>query len=181
MNNFQSFIKFFYPERTFHKKTYKLLQLSPNLNSLNERRQSTQKKIIELGAHSDECRKCQGRCCKGAYNHFTAIDYLIRMFSDNPIDGYGDLWKPKPLLLMVKDKILLNNEILKKSAAITTSCPDLTNTGCTFLAEDRPIRCVLWTCRSFRDSLSPSRLNKMGRLKRELIIITRQAMNEFKI
>jgi hypothetical protein len=181
MNIFQTWFLFHRSERHFHTISYRLLDLSSRMNALNERRKSIQKEIIALGKSSEACLVCQGLCCRGEYNHFTAIDYLMRRFSDKPIEEYGTLWKPQPVLFLLMNKF---KEVLSRSQSTSqtpsSKCPDLTLTGCTFKPEDRPIRCVLWTCKTYRNSLSANELILIGKLTRELASISSETIKIFK-
>lgn len=169
MNRLQIWFSFHKPERQFHKLSHNLLRLPSKLKYLNEKRAAIQVKIIELGIDSNACHKCQGACCRSDYNHFTVADYLIRMFSMNRIEDYGDIWEPKSffsiLVDLVKEKKPPAQEATREK---DTKCPNLTPTGCEFKPQDRPIRCVLWTCNSFRQSLPSQKLKEIGKLTREL-------------
>lgn len=175
MNRLRSWFKFNMPERRFHQLSYRFADLAVLLNSLDDRRRVLQRDISLLGNDTDECRVCPGRCCRGDYCHFTVIDYLIRMFSDRPVPGYGGIWKPDPLI----DIVLGKGAPVSRAAGgplLDTKCPELGDTGCRLEAADRPIRCILWTCRAFRESLPPATLESMSKLTEELGSLSEQAI-----
>ncbi|MFH0777126.1 MAG: hypothetical protein V2A71_00710 [Candidatus Eisenbacteria bacterium] len=135
---------------------------------MNERRKAIQRRILELEAGNDECQKCNGLCCRGGYDHFTALDYLIRMFSDNPLDGYGRIQKPEAIRSILLRQLRRISRAPTGTVVPDTKCPNLTPDGCEFQPEDRPIRCVLWTCRALRQSLPSNKLTEIGKLTKEL-------------
>ena len=165
------FYHFHVSERRFHKMSYQLRGgTKSKLNSLNEERKRLQRKISEIGMDSSVCCECGGLCCRGNYNHFTFIDYIMRQFSENPIKEYGEIWKPHSLFSILCKPVLSLLGGVKPALLETpeTKCPELTSTGCRFSPEDRPIRCVLWTCRKFRNSLSSDDLKSLGKLTSQL-------------
>lgn len=181
MNIFRTYFLFHKSLRRFDRLSCNLTTLSKQLNHLNENRKITQRKIIELSKDNKECTTCQGLCCQGDYNHFTAIDYLIRLFSDNPLEGYGVLWTPKSIaaILLSKIKALLDRSSSTERTS-NTKCSYLDFNGCYLKPEDRPIRCVLWTCRGFRQSLPPHTLMEIGILTKELSSISCQVLKSFR-
>ena len=180
MNIFRTWVLFHKPERRYHKLSFNLLTIESQLNDLNEKRRIIQRKIIELSKDVEVCKICKGACCQGEYNHFTAIDYLLRMFSDNPIKGYGDLWKPKSINSLILDKIKRTSEAENGgNKKLETGCPNLTLNGCNLEPEDRPIRCILWTCKDFREALPRNDLKEIGNLTKELYAISDRAIKLF--
>ncbi|HJV66229.1 MAG TPA: hypothetical protein VJ550_10880 [Geomonas sp.] len=178
MNKLRSWFHFHAPERRFHQLSYQLAELAPRLNRLNERRRVLQRNISGLGSQSDQCRICPGRCCRGAYNHFTPVDCMIRMFSDCPVPGYGEIWKPEPIssLWLSKSTVVCGEA---GGALPETNCPELSETGCRLEPAERPVRCILWTCRAFRESLPEPTLEKIGTLNKELEELAGQAVALF--
>jgi hypothetical protein len=59
-------------------------------------------------------------------------------------------------------------------------CADLTETGCRFPPEDRPIRCVLWTCFALRRDLSDEDFRRSGILIKELGATSDAVMRAFR-
>jgi len=176
MNAIKTWYYFHAPERRFHSLSFELLTISSRMNALNDKRKKIQRKIIELGEGSRACQLCQGKCCGGNYDHFTAVDYIMRIFSDNPIKSYGDLWKPKSFISIVLNRMGYWKKTINSSKQPLTRCPNLEETGCNLSAEERPIRCILWTCHDFRDSLQHEKLIEIGSCERELEKISRDAI-----
>jgi hypothetical protein len=149
------------------------------MNRLNEERQDTQRQIAALCGHVDICKHCDGLCCRGNYNHFTVIDYLIRMYSESPIHDYGTL-RERPMRLVVRERI---HDLVYRvdeydyrtskppSDKAHMTCPDLSTSGCRFSPEDRPIRCIMWTCPTFRRHLRTDEFRKIGVLTKRLCSI----------
>lgn len=183
MNRIRTWFLFHKPERHYHKLSYSLVNTSHLLNKLNNRRRSIQREIYELSENSGNtravCEKCQGACCKGEYDHFTIIDFLIRSFSETPLAGYGDIWKPKSFCSLIFGQILASQR-KEINVNLTHGCPHLGNTGCNIEVEERPIRCILWTCRDFREAIPHDNLIKIGRLIKELDLISNKVVNLFK-
>jgi hypothetical protein len=167
----------------FKYLSYKKKTILPELLSLNERRKAIQKEILFLSSESDTCKNCPTSCCRGNYNHFTIVDYIIRMFSDKPIKEFGkNQLKPPSLYYMVYERIIKPRSVKTVSEPVSESalkCPNLTVNGCAFPAEDRPIRCVLYTCRAFRNSLSNKSFRKTAILTKELSTISASAFKVF--
>jgi len=158
---------------------YGLQPLPSKLNNLNDNRRRLQKEIIALCEGTDVCLQCQGLCCRGNYNHFTTIDYWIRRFSDRPIDEYGSLPKQEPIAVLLWNRIVAFNAPQFNSNATNTKCPNLLPTGCDLQPEDRPIRCAIWTCRAFRDTLPASTMRKLKTLTQELVAISSEVAETF--
>lgn len=181
MNKIQEYRWFIQPDRCFLKLSHDLRLLKPRLNELNERRKKLQTEYSILRNASHRCAECNGRCCKGDYApYFSGVDYLIRMFSDKPINNYFDWWKPRPMIFALIDKIQLP---WATSTYAPTSprlmCPSLTSNGCVFPPEDRPIRCILWICDDLRKTMPSIALKKMGVITRELSLISSEVIRCF--
>ena len=180
MNKYRVWRLFHKPERHFHMLSYRLLDTGRKLNELNRRREVIQRKIVELSKDLTICSECKGGCCRGNYDHYTMIDFMIRSFSDKPLKGYGNIWKPKSLFALASD----NTKIFSVSKASNykteeEGCPHLSFAGCTLDIEDRPIRCVIWTCRDFRESLPDDELIEIGALINELDSISGEVVKIF--
>jgi hypothetical protein len=164
------------------KLSYDLRMLKPQLIELNEKRKKLQIDYSVLcNANNNKCQECKGLCCGGYYApYFSAIDYLIRMFSDKPIDDYFNWWKPRPITSILIDKIksiwVTSNHA---HAAPDSICPNLTPIGCALEAEDRPIRCILWICNDLKKTIPPTDLRKMGVITRELSSISSEVLKCF--
>jgi hypothetical protein len=169
------------PDRCFLKLSYDLRDLRPRLNELNERRKKLQIEYSNLRNVTHKCSECRGCCCKGDYApYFSGVDYLIRMFSDKPIDHYFDWWKPRPVILALLDKIKpMRRASMHASTAPNLMCPSLTPNGCALPPEDRPIRCILWICDNLRKTMPSTVLEKMGVITRELSLISSEVIRCF--
>ena len=167
-------VAFTLPGRRFHKIAYRLQDLPVRLNLLNDRRKELQTEIVTICRSSDACRECGGLCCRGQYNHFTAIDFLVREFSDNPIREFGSIQKIESLIDLFRHRIVSalrrNRRYVPKD--VNTRCPNLGANGCSLDPENRPIRCVIWTCGLFIDSLSGRDLSRLAALTNELTRIS---------
>jgi hypothetical protein len=167
------------PNRRFHKSACNLQTLPSRLNGLNDKRKELQKETINLCRETDTCLRCQGLCCRGNYNHFTAIDYWIRRFSDKPIDEYEDLPRLEPVTSLLWNRIVTLTARPSNPKVSESKCPNLLSTGCALQPKDRPIRCVMWTCRTFRGVLPMSALRKLRTLTRELVAISSEVADTF--
>lgn len=180
MNIFRTWKLFHGPLRYYDGTCYRLNNLAAQLNRLNERRKSIQREIIALSEGNQACAECQGLCCKGDYDHFTAIDYLVRRFSNNPIEQYGGIWKRDSILLRVWKEIRRpGKRDMVLSDAGNTGCINQTDFGCSLKQEDRPIRCILWTCKAYRKSLSRENLFRIGLLTKELVSLCSEVSKIF--
>lgn len=179
MNSYLTWSLFHRSERHYHKLSYQLANTGSRVNELNERRKAIQHDIGKLSEENRECAKCQGACCKGDYDHFTVVDYLIRMFSDKPLNGYGKLWKPKPFQSLILDAVRSHSGQRGGNMEQAARCPHLTLSGCDLEIEDRPVRCILWTCRDFRKALPQKGLMQIGRLMRELDSLSGQVIRVY--
>lgn len=172
---FRNFIAFNLPNRNYYKNAYTLQNLYVRLSVNNDRRRELQKEIVTLCRKSNACLECQGLCCRGNYNHFTIIDYVMRSASDQPITEYGSVTRLKPWMETLANKIrsLINKEQHYVPKETGTRCPNLGPEGCIFTSENRPVLCVLWTCKFFRNSLNDEDLSKLELLTKELTKITK--------
>jgi hypothetical protein len=144
------------------------------IDFLNTKRQKIQAEIGLMSQKNSACYDCRGKCCRGQYDHFIAIDFFIRKFSKNCIKNYS----------CISDDCehLHNYPSLKKHAnfllgffspvkiVITHSgkCPNLIDYSCVLQYADRPIHCVLFTCDQFRKKLENEDLKKLAQLSKEL-------------
>jgi hypothetical protein len=68
------------------------------LAALNSKRMIIQREIASVSRKSNACSKCRGNCCSGDPNLFTAVDYVIRKYSDKPLISYGYIPESHELL-----------------------------------------------------------------------------------
>ena len=150
------------------------------LNSLNNKKIDIQKEIGNITKYNNTCKKCGGECCQGDYNHFTVLDYLIRKYSKSPVNKYGKIWKPPNIYSLLKNKLKsffatqgLFKRFLERTndLDVASRCPDLTEERCIFSPEDRPMRCIVWTCRAFRRKLQHDDFCKLAYDTKKLQII----------
>jgi hypothetical protein len=181
LNIFQHWIFYQKPDLDFLNISYTAQFRLEELRSLDERRKKIQKEILSLSSASEICRTCPVSCCRGNYNHFTVVDYVIRIASDKPIHEFAES-TPKPPslfeLLAVKLKFYKPPTIFP-AAGHDRHCSYLTPSGCALSVEDRPIRCVIYTCQAYRNSFPEPVVKRMGILTQELLSISRQALSLF--
>jgi hypothetical protein len=154
-----------------------LQKIQPQLNVLNERRKIIQNEIISLAKTAEYCRNCPASCCWlndwSNCNHYSSIDYVMRLFSKKPIREFWEVQKQPSFVVFVLKTI---KRVLQKNPISihcrNVKCPNLTDKGCEFLAEDRPIICVVYTCPRLRHALPEDDLLKMGVLTKELILLS---------
>jgi hypothetical protein len=171
---------------------YEKQTIVSELTSLNERRKTIQKEILVLSSTNDTCKNCPTSCCRGNYNHFTIVDYIIRMFSDNPLKEFAETQQIPPSLFgLIRERIKRPAATSVSSHSVDLSvvsepiptpvskCLNLTPNGCAFSSQDRPIRCVLYTCSVFRYSLPEKDLEKIGILSKELSEISEEVFHVF--
>ncbi len=181
MNILKTWDYFHKPDTVFLNLSYKLQQLPSQLLALDDRRKKVQIEILSLSAKTDICRTCPKSCCRGNYNHFTMVDFIIRIFSDLPINEIGMVNRPSSLFssALIKYGFFKPQKQAGMIQQLGSRCPNLTQIGCSLSPEARPIRCVIYTCRSFRQSLPPDVIIKIGALTKELSSIAVQAVNLF--
>ena len=195
MSMFESFKNAFYTWKYFHLPLRKLhilawhlqneeiesVKFTPasikRLNFLNNKRINIQEEIGNISKDNDACKKCMGWCCIANYNFFGAIDFLARKYSNNPLKDYGEIWKPAYNYFVLRNHLKNFFSILGlwKSSSEEKSkldkacrCTHLTEKGCIFSYVDRPIRCLAYTCRAFRESLQNDEFIKLAYLTKEL-------------
>lgn len=75
------------------------------LNFLNAKLESIQIEIGNISRNNGACRTCKISCCTWQFDMFRAIDRLLRKYSNNPLEEYVTVLKPK------SDSILLRNYV----------------------------------------------------------------------
>jgi len=192
MNKLSRFLlystKYAVPRRRFHRLAWEVQGVKERMQVLNGQRQRLQQEIVKICGRAEACQTCTGLCCRGGYDHFTLIDYLVRMYSDRPLADYGDaLPKQPPAYRIIPEKILESlrgrdefDEKRESRLSLQGGCPNLTATGCRLAAADRPIRCVLWTCMALRRSLSDEDFRELGTLVKELSATAENVLQAFR-
>jgi hypothetical protein len=164
---------FHLPERQFHQASYEIQEYNLNtsllvdFSELNKKRIDISNKISEIGKSNRVCADCGGRCCQGDYNHFQIIDYIMRFNSNSPIGEFRKVNKPPSLssLLLNRAKAIIrrNHEVRAIYRPKKKNCSNFIPAfGCCLPPEDRPIFCLIWTCRAFRDGLKTDDLLELG-------------------
>lgn len=124
------------------------------LVALDNKRRDIQSRIASISKTIGIiCQSCGGICCFGSYNHFSAIDFWLRKYSSHPISNYGNEMHIPLYIQVLRDRFNLN---IKKPTYIIprNGCSHLNKEGCNISPEDRPIKCIAFTCRKFRENLS---------------------------
>jgi len=87
VRRYAQFEKVFYLSQSLLPRDYSVSALCrENLRKLNKNRIDIYKKAGESNSSiSAVCEKCNGKCCQGPYDHFTAIDFWLRKYSSNPL------------------------------------------------------------------------------------------------
>lgn len=181
MNMLRQYYAFQKTDRDFCDLALKKQPIVLNLQILDEKRRSIQSEIFSLSSISDKCSTCQVSCCNGNYNHFTIIDFFLRLFSNKPIKEYEEIQKKQLPLLKILLDITKRPKLVSVAyeSVLGSKCPELTPNGCSLSPEDRPIRCILFTCKIFRRSLPRGNLERIGLLTKELWSISSQVFKTF--
>ncbi len=199
---FRLFVDAFYSWRFFHLAQRKLhltswfiqeelrtKRLKPDfvlLKILNIRRVEIQRGISEISRQSDACSKCMGKCCTGNRNLFTALDFLIRKYSSKPLTSYGMIPEQNELLSNYH-AVLKHTTYFAKTLGLSKNlgcsskkkCRHLTQKGCSISSEDRPILCLIFTCKEFRDELPYKSLVQLAKLIMEIQSIEQSVQELF--
>ncbi len=184
MRPYYQILRIFYLSQGLLRKECELTEKSQNsLAELNEQRREVQEKC---GSYNDDalyktCVECQGACCQMVYDHFTAIDFWLRRYSSEPIEDFGnEILKPWYLRL-IRERFEWNNICPEPEAEVfRTGCPELGDKGCLLPIQDRPIRCVPYTCRAFRNRMKREQKESYAEMIRELHRISYAAFNILK-
>jgi hypothetical protein len=143
---------------------------SQEIEQANRERMIVQKAISRLSSKSKACTQCMGRCCSGDHNLFTAVDFALRKNSNKPLTCYGYIPESNELLSnyswLKRDfsYFLSSSNIAESQFYANRKCDKLTDWGCSLPPEDRPIICLTFTCKEFRDGLSNDDLTELAGL-----------------
>lgn len=122
------------------------------LGDLNERSKDLKEKVqFYDGTLVAICAECRGKCCRGSYDHFTAIDYWLKKYSKKPLPGYGDELGTPWYVVLLKERFGMS--AFSEVSSHGYGCPNLGDYGCKLEMKQRPIKCVVFTCRRFRNSM----------------------------
>jgi hypothetical protein len=124
------------------------------LRELDQRRRELQDLSGQLFHDVNLCMECPRPCCEGSYNHFRALDYWLRKFSYQPIDGFGlaaqTSWRARPLSTLA---YRMKRTVSSKEEG-RNGCSFLGQTGCTLERSERPIMCIFYTCNRQRAQMN---------------------------
>jgi hypothetical protein len=100
----------------------------------------------------------------------------LRFNSHNPIEEFRKVYKPPSLsdFLLNKAKTIIrgSREIIHSYRPKKTNCSYFIPTfGFSLHPEDRPIICLIWTCRTFRNDLKTDDLIELGHAVKTLATI----------
>jgi hypothetical protein len=116
------------------------------LRELDQRRRELQDLSGQLLHDVNLCIECPRPCCAGSYNHFRALDYWLRKYSDQPIDDFGlaaqTSWLSRPLSTLAYPM----KRTISTMEEGRNECSFLGQTGCTLDRSERPIMCIFYTC-----------------------------------
>lgn len=155
------------------------------LCSLNNRRRLIQREISIVSKQSRACCECMGKCCSGDHNLFTVVDVVLRKYSSEPLRSYGYIPKENELLSNINSlkehfRYLLNYCGLSSySYTANKRCSHLSDRGCDLSVENRPLLCLIFTCKKFRDELSDEELVRLGNLTMEIQTIEYKILRLF--
>ena len=156
---------------------------------LNERRIAIQRKMgILNGNLSDACRKCNeagGGCCHNYIEYyFTAIDYWIRKYSGNPIDGYGIIpdqhWYDFSFRRVRKVINALMPDYGADHKEGANNCAFYGIDGCKLKHEERPVKCLISTCGQVRRAMDMNTKLEYVKSIKELYWISRRMLDILK-
>ena len=114
------------------------------LRTLSELMMRQKGELHALTARVDpasHCAVCGGACCVAGRYHFSAVDFLVYLTTDEP------LFAP-----------LFGNGL----------CPYLGASGCLMRPAYRPFNCITFNCERIEDLLSAEEVSGFYRLEREL-------------
>lgn len=150
-------------ERLFdlsHKILHKKQELSASslkkIARLNRKRECIQREIGELNLNSLlTCADCKGKCCQdNTEDYFTAIDFLMKKSISGKVIGYsGDPEKNLYYYLRIRLKQLFGVTSHSSTSLGKSGCSYLSKTGCTLDNHERPIKCIVATCKELRIAL----------------------------
>jgi hypothetical protein len=80
------------------------------------------------------------------------LEYWLRKYSEVPLENYGiELYEPSYISLL-RNKFNISINPLNKIPEI--GCPNLSANGCSIQWEERPIKCIGFTCQNLRNAMS---------------------------
>lgn len=104
--------------------------LATETKTLKERHQE----IVSRSSIQSLCAECMGECCKFGKNHFSVVDALIHISSEQPLPEY---------------------------LAASPVCPFHHGKGCVMSAPFRPLNCIIFICELVEKSLPTDMLTEL--------------------
>lgn len=124
------------------------------LKGLDHRRRELQDFSRQLFQDINLCIECPRSCCMGSYNHFRALDYWLRKYSNQPIDEFGlasqSSWRLR-LLSVFSYHFKKTPSTMEEER---NGCGFLNKKGCKFERSERPIMCIFYTCSRQRSQMN---------------------------
>lgn len=177
MNTLRTWFLFHAPERDFRRLSRSLQDVPAQLAEMDRERRRLQREIHELGKQNVVCHGCTATCCEGTHTRFTMVDVLMRRFTDRPVEVFARFNKVEPLWLMAWRRYFPS----KTPPFVPVGrCDHISEKGCALEPEDRPIRCLIWTCRAYRKGLPEDVLEKMGAAGRKLMKLSNRAIRLYR-
>jgi hypothetical protein len=163
------------------------IYLIESLRELNQERINIAEKIARINKNNMACMLCNGLCCRGNYDHFYSLDYLIRYGSDNQIANFGMLDKPRPLLHVFINYIVSvirkidQHKNWKEKVADSNSkcCYWREGKGYMLSIKDMPMRCQLFSCNDYRKGFNEDDFYILGLLMRKLYLTGLKAYKKY--
>ncbi len=147
---------------------------------LNDRRRTVQHNLGLLNSYlSNVCHMCKGSCCLGSYDHFSATDYWLRRYSDSCLDSFGA--EDKKIMSNCQiffdriHRLARNYDYSSKKGG--NGCQFLGVEGCILDASERPIRCIAFTCRKLRESITVEQKKHYAVLIKNLYSISHEVLD----
>jgi hypothetical protein len=153
------------------------LDAQRRLNELNLRRRDAQRSMSAvLSTYQALCQSCGGLCCMGHESFFRVTDYLVRLYSDSPLDSFAKerndqftlRWLYTRSIRFLRPRKAGYDYLGSRQWVRRRShCPELTKSGCRVDPAERPISCIIWTCPPLWKQIgSEDRLRCLGIIRR---------------
>ncbi len=158
------------------------------IEKLNQRRIELVEKISKIKTNYNLCIDCNVLCCRGNYNHFFSTDYLMRIGSKNPLSDFNLIDKPHSPIYLISNH--LNKFIIKDDKSIIwmqqralsgERCPNwIEQMGCSLSIDQKPLRCLIYTCPDYRNSFSDQNIKALAKLMGQLIWVVYKTYNLYR-
>lgn len=143
------------------------------LVSLNRKRIDLQKEVGEITQlHSSICEKCMGVCCRGHGKYFfTAVDFWLRKFSSNPVSDIGHIADRQWYFYLNRRFQQVVSRINLGEKDQRDFCQYLGENGCKLNVDDKPIKCIVATCKKIRQAMDAPAKSEYAKLIYELYLV----------